>query len=103
MAQEAEATREARAKVISAEGEKKASEALRDAADVMAQSPAALQVHLSILSSSYFWSYLKCGLFVDKAPLSANIEQHCNRTEFHDCFSAAARVAEWLFQEINIP
>lgn len=49
MAQEAEAGREARAKVISAEGEKTASIALRDAANVMAESPAALQVNLSLL------------------------------------------------------
>ena len=44
MATEAEATREARAKVISAEGEQKASVALREAADVIAQSPIALQL-----------------------------------------------------------
>lgn len=44
MATEAEATREARAKVISAEGEQKASVALKDAADVISQSPVALQL-----------------------------------------------------------
>jgi erythrocyte band 7 integral membrane protein len=44
MAAEAEAAREARAKVIAAEGEQKASRALKDAADVMVQSPAALQL-----------------------------------------------------------
>ena len=44
MAAEAEAAREARAKVIAAEGEQKASRALRDAAEVIAESPAALQV-----------------------------------------------------------
>lgn len=44
MATEAEATREARAKVISAEGEQKASVALKDAADVINQSPVALQL-----------------------------------------------------------
>ena len=44
MATEAEATREGRAKVISAEGEQKASVALREAADVIAQSPIALQL-----------------------------------------------------------
>ena len=44
MAAEAEATREARAKVIAAEGEQKASMALRDAADVINQSPVALQL-----------------------------------------------------------
>ncbi|XP_076091140.1 band 7 protein AGAP004871-like isoform X3 [Mytilus galloprovincialis] len=44
MAAEAEAAREARAKVIAAEGEQKASRALKEAADVMAESPAAIQL-----------------------------------------------------------
>ena len=44
MAAEAEAAREARAKVIAAEGEHKASRALKHAADVLMESPAALQV-----------------------------------------------------------
>jgi erythrocyte band 7 integral membrane protein len=44
MAAEAEASREARAKVISAEGEQKAARALKEAADVMVDSPAALQL-----------------------------------------------------------
>ncbi|XP_064649318.1 band 7 protein AGAP004871-like isoform X2 [Lineus longissimus] len=44
MAAEAEATREARAKVIAAEGEQKASRALKEAADVMMESPAAIQL-----------------------------------------------------------
>jgi erythrocyte band 7 integral membrane protein len=44
MATEAEATREARAKVIAAEGEQKASVSLRDAADIICQSPIALQL-----------------------------------------------------------
>ncbi|CAF1002539.1 unnamed protein product [Adineta steineri] len=44
MAAEAEAAREARAKVIAAEGEQKASRALKDAADVIMQSPTALQL-----------------------------------------------------------
>jgi erythrocyte band 7 integral membrane protein len=51
MAAEAEATREAKAKVIAAEGEQKASRALKEAADVMSQSPAALQLrYLQTLS-----------------------------------------------------
>ena len=44
MAAEAEAARNARAKVIAAEGEHKASRALRHAAEVIVDSPAALQV-----------------------------------------------------------
>lgn len=44
MAAEAEAAREARAKVIAAEGEHKASRALREASEVISESPAALQL-----------------------------------------------------------
>lgn len=44
MATEAEAAREARAKVIAAEGEMLASRALKEASDVISMSPAALQV-----------------------------------------------------------
>ena len=48
MAAEAEAAREARAKVIAAEGEQRASRALKEAAEVINESPAALQVGLLI-------------------------------------------------------
>lgn len=44
MATEAEASRDARAKVIAAEGEMKASLALKQASDILSQSPAALQL-----------------------------------------------------------
>lgn len=44
MAAEAEATREARAKVISAEGEQSAAQALKEASDIISASPAALQM-----------------------------------------------------------
>ena len=44
MATEAEAAREARAKVIAAEGEQKASRALKEAADVINESPIAIQL-----------------------------------------------------------
>jgi erythrocyte band 7 integral membrane protein len=44
MATEAEATREARAKVVAAEGEQKASVALKLAADTINQSPVAIQL-----------------------------------------------------------
>merc|ERR1711997_1165208 len=49
MAAEAEAARNARAKVIAAEGEHKASRALRMAAEVIIESPAALQVTVTTL------------------------------------------------------
>ena len=52
MAAEAEAAREARAKVIAAEVEHKASNSLRQAAEVIIESPAALQLrYLQTLSS----------------------------------------------------
>ena len=44
MAAEAEASREARAKVIAAEGEHKAARALKEASDIISASPAALQL-----------------------------------------------------------
>ena len=53
MAAEAEAAREARAKVIAAEGEHKASRALKHAAEVITDSPAALQVSDFIKISFY--------------------------------------------------
>ena len=54
MAAEAEAAREARAKVIAAEGEHKASRALKHAAEVITDSPAALQVSDFIKISFYY-------------------------------------------------
>lgn len=52
MAAEAEASREARAKVIAAEGERNASKALKEAADVIGNSSAALQLrYLQTLST----------------------------------------------------
>ncbi|XP_055844628.1 stomatin-like [Episyrphus balteatus] len=44
MAAEAEANREARAKIVAAEGEKNAAEALKDAAEIISESPSALQL-----------------------------------------------------------
>ena len=44
MAAEAEAAREARAKVIAAEGEQKDSRALKDASKIISSSPSALQL-----------------------------------------------------------
>uniref|UniRef100_A0A3P9KZC3 Stomatin like 3 n=1 Tax=Oryzias latipes TaxID=8090 RepID=A0A3P9KZC3_ORYLA len=52
MAAEAEASREARAKIIAAEGEMKASRALKEASLVMAEAPSALQLrYLQTLST----------------------------------------------------
>lgn len=53
MAAEAEASREARAKVIAAEGELKASRALREASEVIGDSPAALQLRYLQVNLNY--------------------------------------------------
>ena len=58
MAAEAEAAREARAKVVAAEGEQKASVHLKEAAVVLEQSNSALQLrYLQVLS---FWIPAQC-------------------------------------------
>jgi len=51
LASEAEAVREARAKIILAEGELKASRALKEASDVMSENRITLQVKSLSLSS----------------------------------------------------
>ena len=65
MAAEAEAAREARAKVIAAEGEHKASRALKHAAEVIIDSPAALQVSESVLSTAAAIIFLVAALSAD--------------------------------------
>lgn len=61
MAAEAEAAREARAKVIAAEGEQKASRALREASEVIGDSPAALQLrYLQASTHSYLCMNILC-------------------------------------------
>ena len=60
MAAEAEAAREARAKVIAAEGEHKASRALRHAAETISDCPSALQVSKKISNFEDNISYLSC-------------------------------------------
>ena len=75
MAAEAEAAREARAKVIAAEGEHKASRALRQAAEVIMDNPAALQV---------LYNPFKCAIktvFISPAPVSTDPEQHLSREQ----------------------
>lgn len=58
MAAEAEAARDARAKVIAAEGEKKSATALKEASDVISASPSALQVSVPSLSLKYTLNHL---------------------------------------------
>jgi len=68
MAAEAEAAREARAKVIAAEGEQKASRALREASDMIAESPSALQ--LRYLQDHLSKTTLFLSSYGNRAPLS---------------------------------
>ena len=79
MAAEAEAAREARAKVIAAEGEHKASRALKYAAEIITDNPAALQVwkiytkflvpHTQLLyGSSLAWIYISVATKIENGP-----------------------------------
>ncbi len=74
MAAEAEASREARAKVIAAEGEMKSARALKEASDVMCESPAALQV---ILSTIHYQHTNRLIFVLISVTLSTNPEQYC--------------------------
>ena len=76
MAAEAEAAREARAKVIAAEGEHKASRALRHAAEVIVDSPAALQVRLALSHSSSAVVLCSADLLIISVAISADSVQH---------------------------
>ena len=65
MAAEAEAAREARAKVIAAEGEHKASRALRHAAEVIMENPGALQVRIFYKTSRKGFKVVKADQMAD--------------------------------------
>ena len=58
MATEAEAAREARAKVISAEGEHKASTALRNAADIISGNPVKFLTYFASFFVNVFLIFL---------------------------------------------
>ena len=74
MAAEAEAAREARAKIIAAEGEEKASASLRNAANIISENKGALQVygHLSRIKPLMKFSLFSVEIFT-------NSEQHIGR------------------------
>ena len=73
MAAEAEATREARAKVIAADGEKRASRALREASNVIDESPSALQLrYLQVMSENMWHSFQK-----KNCNLKSSFNGHC--------------------------
>ena len=96
-----------KSKVIAAEGEHKASRALRHAAEVIAESPSALQVNIEIscfknecLASwswiyhiiwvsviSYYitaWHYLTSDITMIAVAVSSNVEQHQCGEELHN-------------------
>ena len=83
MAAEAEAAREARAKVIAAEGEHKASRALRQAAEVIMDSPAALQV--------FKYTVICINNLCLPAAISSNPKQHISRKQQHHYISCSYR------------
>ena len=91
MAAEAEAAREARAKVIAAEGEHKASSALKEAAHVIEESPHALQVAQShiLLEKQTQAKNNNEKWFSFSAPLSSDSELDISRTQLHDNFPNA--------------
>ena len=103
MAAEAEASREARAKVIAAEGEMKSSRALKEASDIMCESPAALQVGHYIFSSclipsvfSQLYLIIIFSVFL-LASLLANLKQYCFREELHYYISSTNGYTTWIF------
>ena len=79
MAAEAEAAREARAKVVAAEGEQKASLHLKDAALVLEQSNSALQLRYLQVKSSQSYSH-------NLTFKTSDSERHLIRTKFYDSF-----------------
>ncbi|KAF8788182.1 Mechanosensory protein 2 like protein [Argiope bruennichi] len=98
MAAEAEAAREARAKVIAAEGEQRASRALKEAAEVIADSPSALQLrYLQTLNSiaaeknSTIVFPLPMELF--RALLAHVIVQHHHDVQYSDCYAESYIIA----------
>ena len=90
MATEAEASREARAKVIAAEGDQKASVALKEAADMINQSPVALQLrylqtltHIAAEKNStiicikhVFLKVIRGNSVIRKIPLGYSVKQY---------------------------
>jgi hypothetical protein len=89
MAAEAEASREARAKVIAADGEKRASKALRDASNVIDESPSALQLRYLQVSCQKLPKRFKNNVdltlgtkFGFLSPVTINLFQYPNRFPF---------------------
>ena len=70
MAAEAEAAREARAKVIAAEGEQKASRALKEASEIISESSSALQLrYLQVRSKKHTSLSRKAANWIESRPI----------------------------------
>lgn len=99
MAAEAEAARDARAKVIAAEGEKKSANALKDASDVISSSPSALQVCVYpefVASDEIVMIHFPHSL----AALFANAEHHLGGEELNNCLPAAHGTTDTLSGQV---
>lgn len=94
MATEAEAAREARAKVIAAEGEMKAARALKEASDIMCESPASLQVgcggFIFILQKKNYNFFI--------VTILANTKYHCIGKKFNNNFPVANGTVERIYE-----
>ena len=98
MAAEAEAAREARAKVIAAEGEHKASRSLRQAAEVIMDSPAALQVRITTIYFDFLVRRPLCYIiFKFPAPILANSEWNRCGAQQHHCLPGPHRHSLQLY------
>ena len=90
MAAEAEAAREARAKVIAAEGEHKSSRALMHAAENIVKCPVALQVlkKIKVFQLNFIKnpkSFLFNFVALTSASLPSNSRKHCIGEQQHHC------------------
>lgn len=100
---QAEASREARAKIIASEGEQKAARALREASEIIGDSPSALQLRYLQVSclfwrkSSFRWE--KPSVVNLISLLSPDAEHHIGREELNNRVPAAHRSADVLHEE----
>lgn len=102
---QAEASREARAKVIAAEGEQKASRALREASEIIGDSPAALQLRYLQVNTFLIFCCLKIPLSMIPFLflfLFTDIEYNFNRKELDHRFPSANWLAHFFYEKDRI-
>ena len=88
------------AKVIAAEGEMKSARALKEASDVMCESPAALQVNIGREQLRIGNVSKKIFFLFSSASLPSNLEQYCIRKEFHYHLPVTNRLVERIYAKI---